>query len=193
MNVIVVAGRVHHHQLPRRLSHVCATWPRRVTLDEHWLDALRCATAEPSAAPALREMGDELSSVATLGTRSAGSRCRLLWERLWLTVAVTFSSLLVTWIIGTSSSIRPHQYSSATISLPPFPRVGFELSHRDGVLWVGFKYFDANVGGLFSQGSRWHPGRGPSSWTCSSISGASDRPRGGSGQHDPHLRNLLDE
>lgn len=80
----------------------------------------------------------------------------LLWERLWLTVAVTFSSLIVTWIIGFLVGIysATHQYSIGDYFFTAISFVGLGIPNfliAMVLLWVGFKYFDANVGGLFSQ------------------------------------------
>lgn len=80
----------------------------------------------------------------------------LLWERLWLTVAVTFSSLLVTWIIGFLVGVysATHQYSIGDYFFTAISFVGLGVPNfliAMVLLWVGFKYFDANVGGLFSQ------------------------------------------
>ncbi|NLD74158.1 MAG: ABC transporter permease [Chloroflexi bacterium] len=80
----------------------------------------------------------------------------LLWERLWLTVAVTFSSLMVTWIIGFVVGIysATHQYSIGDYFFTAISFVGLGVPNfliAMVLLWVGFKYFDANVGGLFSQ------------------------------------------
>ena len=60
--------------------------------------------------------------------------------------------------------------------LDPRLRLHLHRLHRPGVpsfllallvLYFGFKYFNANIGGLFSRRSPTRPGAGPSSWTCS--------------------------
>ncbi|NLD44570.1 MAG: ABC transporter permease [Chloroflexi bacterium] len=80
----------------------------------------------------------------------------LLWERLGLTVAVTFSSLMVTWIIGFIVGVysATHQYSIGDYVFTGISFIGLGVPDfliAMVLLWVGFKYFGANVGGLFSQ------------------------------------------
>lgn len=80
----------------------------------------------------------------------------LLWERLGLTVAVTFSSLMVTWIIGFIVGIysATHQYSIGDYVFTGISFIGLGVPDfliAMVLLWVGFKYFGTNVGGLFSQ------------------------------------------
>ncbi len=80
----------------------------------------------------------------------------LLWERLGLTVAVTFSSLMVTWIIGFIVGVysATHQYSIGDYVFTGISFIGLGVPDfliAMVLLWVGFKYFGTNVGGLFSQ------------------------------------------
>lgn len=79
----------------------------------------------------------------------------VIWERLALTFAVSFSSLLFSWLIafpiGFYSAVK--QYSVADYV---FTFLGFFGLAVPGFLmalvlmWVSFKYFGLNVGGLFS-------------------------------------------
>lgn len=79
----------------------------------------------------------------------------VIWERLALTFAVSFSSLLFSWLIafpiGFYSAVK--QYSAADYV---FTFLGFFGLAVPGFLmalvlmWVSFKYFGLNVGGLFS-------------------------------------------
>lgn len=80
----------------------------------------------------------------------------LIWERLALTVAVTFSSLIFTWIVGFIIGVysATHQYSVADYTFTTISFIGLGLPDfliALVLLWVGFRYFNANVGGLFSQ------------------------------------------
>jgi peptide/nickel transport system permease protein len=80
----------------------------------------------------------------------------IIWERVWLTVAISLSALLITWvlgfIIGIYSAVRQYSigdYVFTTISFIGLGIPDFLLALV--ILWVGFRYFDANVGGLFSR------------------------------------------
>jgi peptide/nickel transport system permease protein len=80
----------------------------------------------------------------------------IIWERVWLTVAISVSALLITWvlgfIIGIYSAVRQYSvgdYVFTTISFIGLGIPDFLLALV--ILWVGFRYFDANVGGLFSR------------------------------------------
>ena len=80
----------------------------------------------------------------------------LLWERLGLTVAVTFSALMITWIIGFLVGIysATHQYSMGDYTFTAISFIGLGVPDfliAMVLLWAGYKYFNANVGGLFSQ------------------------------------------
>jgi len=80
----------------------------------------------------------------------------LLWERLGLTVVVTFSSLIFTWIVGFLVGVysATHQYSFGDYLFTGMSFVGLGIPDfliAMVLMWVGYRYFDANVGGLFSQ------------------------------------------
>ncbi|HOJ32678.1 MAG TPA: ABC transporter permease [Candidatus Hydrogenedentes bacterium] len=80
----------------------------------------------------------------------------LIWEKLGITVAVTFVAILFTWIIALPIGIysATHQYKFSDnlftllgfigISTPPFSLALL-------LMWASFQYFHANVGGLFSE------------------------------------------
>jgi len=76
-------------------------------------------------------------------------------DRLWLTMAVSFAALLFTWAvalpIGIYSAVRQYSildYVFTFIGFIGLATPSFLLALL--VLYVGFKYFDLNVGGLFS-------------------------------------------
>jgi peptide/nickel transport system permease protein len=80
----------------------------------------------------------------------------LIWERLGLTFIISVSALILTWtigfIIGVYSAI--HQYSVADYVFTTFSFVGLGIPDfllALVLLWVGFRYFGENLGGLFSR------------------------------------------
>ena len=79
----------------------------------------------------------------------------VIGDRLWLTMAVSFAALLFTWAIalpiGIYSAMRQYSvldYLFTFIGFIGLATPSFLLALL--VLYVGFKYFDLNVGGLFS-------------------------------------------
>jgi peptide/nickel transport system permease protein len=80
----------------------------------------------------------------------------LIWERLWLTFAISFTALLITWglgfIIGVYSAVR--QYSIGDYVFTTFSFIGLGIPDfliALVLLWIGFKFFGMNFGGLFSR------------------------------------------
>lgn len=79
----------------------------------------------------------------------------LVWERLGLTLALSLSSLLFTWIvsfpIGVITALR--QYSFGDYFFTFFSFIGLAIPNFMLALilmYIGFKYLGMNVGGLFS-------------------------------------------
>ena len=79
----------------------------------------------------------------------------VIGDRLWLTMAVSFAALLFTWAvalpIGIYSAMRQYSildYVFTFIGFIGLATPSFLLALL--ILYVGFKYFDLNVGGLFS-------------------------------------------
>ena len=79
----------------------------------------------------------------------------LIWERLWLTVAISLSSLIFTWIvafpIGIFSALR--QYSVADYVFTFFSFIGLAIPNfmlALALMYFSFQYLGINVGGLFS-------------------------------------------
>jgi peptide/nickel transport system permease protein len=79
---------------------------------------------------------------------------QVIGDRLWLTVAVSTAALLFTWIvalpIGIYSAVRQHSILDYVFTFIGF--IGLALPNfllALLVLYFGFKYFDANIGGLF--------------------------------------------
>lgn len=79
---------------------------------------------------------------------------QVIGDRLWMTIAVSTAALVFTWIvalpIGIYSAIRQHSildYVFTFIGFVGLAVPNFLLALL--VLYFGFKYFNANIGGLF--------------------------------------------
>ena len=79
----------------------------------------------------------------------------VIGDRLWLTMVVSLAAVLLTWLvalpIGIYSAVRPYSVADYLFTLLGF--LGLAIpSFLLGllVLYFGFVYFDANIGGLFS-------------------------------------------
>ncbi len=91
----------------------------------------------------------------------------MIGDRLWLTMAVSLSAVLFTWAlalpIGIYSAVR--QYSIADYIFTFIGFIGLAVPSFFLALilmYVGFRYFGANIGGLFSpeyQLADWSPGK----------------------------------
>ena len=79
----------------------------------------------------------------------------LIGERLALTVLLTLAALVLTWILALPAGIYSavHQYSPADYTFTFLGLVGLAVPNfllALVVMYLGFRYFGANVGGLFS-------------------------------------------
>ncbi len=79
----------------------------------------------------------------------------VIGDRLWLTMVVSIAAVVLTWLIalpiGIYSAVRPYSSLDYLFTLLGFLGLaipGFLLGLL--VLYFGFVYFDANIGGLFS-------------------------------------------
>src|SRR5436309_941563 len=79
----------------------------------------------------------------------------VIGDRLWLTIVVALASLLLTWVlalpIGIYSAVRqysPGDYVATFIGFIGLAVPNFLLALV--ILYFGFVFFDANIGGLFS-------------------------------------------
>ena len=79
----------------------------------------------------------------------------VIGDRLWLTMAVSFSALFLTWMlalpIGIYSAVRQYSwgdYFATTLGFIGLAVPNFLLALI--MMWLGFQYFGLSVGGLFS-------------------------------------------
>jgi peptide/nickel transport system permease protein len=80
---------------------------------------------------------------------------QLIWGRLALTLVLSLSSLLFIWIVGIPVGIysATHQYSVGDYIFTIVGFIGMGIPNfmiALVLMWVGFSYFGADVGGLFS-------------------------------------------
>jgi peptide/nickel transport system permease protein len=80
---------------------------------------------------------------------------QLIWGRLALTLVLSLSSLLFIWIVGIPVGIysATHQYSVGDYIFTVVGFIGMGIPNfmiALVLMWVGFSYFGADVGGLFS-------------------------------------------
>jgi len=79
----------------------------------------------------------------------------LIWERLGLTVVITFTTLIFTWIVGFAIGIysATHQYSIGDYLFTLLGFIGLGIPDfliALVLMWIAWSYFDFNIGGLFS-------------------------------------------
>jgi len=87
----------------------------------------------------------------------------MIWSRLFLTLAISASAMLFTWIVGIPIGIysATHQYSAGDYLATVVGFIGMGIPNfmiALVLLWVGFSYFGTEIGGLFSrefQGAPW--------------------------------------
>lgn len=79
----------------------------------------------------------------------------LIWERVWLTLALSLASLIITWLIafpiGIYSAVKQYSIGDYLFTLLGF--VGISIPSfliALVVMYILFKYFGTTIGGLFS-------------------------------------------
>ena len=79
----------------------------------------------------------------------------VIGDRLWLTIVVSLAAVLLTWIlslpIGIYSAVRQYSFGDYAFTFVGF--IGLAVPNfllALVILYFGFVYFDANIGGLFS-------------------------------------------
>jgi len=80
----------------------------------------------------------------------------LIWERLALTVVITSSTLIFTWIIGFVVGVysATHQYSAGDYVFTTLGFIGLGIPNfliALVIMWVAFSAFNLRLSGLFSQ------------------------------------------
>jgi len=80
----------------------------------------------------------------------------LIWDRLALTLVITVTTLLFTWIVGFAIGVysATHQYSFLDYFFTSLGFVGLgtpDFMIALVLLWIGFSVFGANLTGLFSR------------------------------------------
>ena len=80
----------------------------------------------------------------------------LIWDRLGLTVVVAFAALMFSWVIGLVVGVLSavYQYSIGDYIFTALSFIGLGTPNfllALIMMWVAFRYFDANISGLFSQ------------------------------------------
>lgn len=110
--------------------------------------------------PMILQYGDWISGILLEGDFGMSLRWNmpvenLIWERIALTFALSFSSLVFVWVvaipIGTYSAVQ--QYSIGDYIATFIGFIGLAIPNfliALVLLYVSFKYFDQSVGGLFS-------------------------------------------
>src|SRR5690348_12473975 len=91
----------------------------------------------------------------------------VIGERLWLTVIVAVAALILTWVlalpIGIYSAVRQYSFGDYLATFIGFIGIAVPSFLLALVLmYLGFKLFNANVGGLFSDAyalAPWSPGK----------------------------------
>lgn len=80
---------------------------------------------------------------------------RVIWERVWLTIALSLGSVLITWVvafpIGIYSAVKQYSLGDYVFTFIGFIGIavpGFLLALV--LMYVEFKYFGKAIGGLFS-------------------------------------------
>ena len=79
----------------------------------------------------------------------------VIGDRLWMTIAVSLSAILLTWVvalpIGIYSAVRQYSIGDYTATLIGF--IGLAVPNfllALVLMYIGFRYFNASIGGLFS-------------------------------------------
>jgi len=80
---------------------------------------------------------------------------KVIWERVWLTVALSLGSVIITWMIafpiGIYSAVRQYSFGDYFFTLLGFIGIAVPSFLLALVLmYLQFKYFNKTIGGLFS-------------------------------------------
>src|SRR5919199_3175829 len=138
-------------------SYIAGLTARGESIDEATIQALRNAygLGQPMHVQYLKWMGGVPHGDFGQSFLYRVAVSRLIWDRVWLTVAVSFVTLLFTWglafPIGVYAAVRPYSlldYVFTFIGFIGLAVPGFLLALV--LLVVAFAQFGMSVGGLFS-------------------------------------------
>ncbi|MGL3104532.1 ABC transporter permease [Bradyrhizobium sp. BR 1432] len=126
-----------------------------VTEDRAYALRLQYGLFDPMYVQYLRWLGGILTGNFGLSMEYNRPVAQVIGDRLWLTVIVALASVAFVWLmalpIGIYSAVR--QYSFADYAFTFIGFLGLAIPHfllALIVMYCSFRYFDANVGGLFS-------------------------------------------
>ncbi|MGH6923629.1 MAG: ABC transporter permease [Propylenella sp.] len=125
------------------------TEDRKITLRQQY------GLLDPMYVQYLRWAGDALTGNFGLSLEYRRPVSQVIGDRLWLTVVVALASVLFVWLmalpIGIYSAVRQYSVGDYTFTLIGF--IGLAVPNfllALIVMYFSFRYFGANVGGLFS-------------------------------------------
>jgi peptide/nickel transport system permease protein len=126
-----------------------------VTEDRKLVMRQQYGLLDPMYVQYLRWAGDALIGNYGLSLEYRRPVAQVIGDRLWLTVVVALASVLFVWLmalpIGIYSAVRQYSVGDYTFTLIGF--IGLAVPNfllALIVMYFSFRYFDTNVGGLFS-------------------------------------------
>ena len=138
-------------------THVARLMEQGESLDESEIEAIRAMYGldRPLPVQYLRWVWGSLHGDFGVSYEWNDTVGNLIWERLALTVAIAFTSMIVIWTVSFPIAIysATHQYSILDYA---FSFLGFVGLGVPGFLlalvglWIGFRYFNVDLAGLFS-------------------------------------------
>ena len=140
-------------------SYVAGITARGESIDEATIQALRNAygLGQPMHVQYIKWMSGVLRGDFGLSFTWNVSVSSLIWDRVWLTIAVSLVTLIVTWVvalpIGIYSAVRPYSILDYIFTFFGFVGVAIPSFLLALILLVtAFAQFGMSVGGLFSPG-----------------------------------------
>jgi peptide/nickel transport system permease protein len=140
-------------------SYVAGITSRGEEIDEATIEALRNAygLGQPMHVQYFKWMSGVIRGDFGQSFTWRVSVSSLIWDRVWLTVAVSFVTLMFTWIvafpIGIYSAVHPYSFLDYVFTFSGFIGVAIPSFLLALILLVvAFAQFGMSVGGLFSPG-----------------------------------------